>query len=338
METIKLVKFKPVLKTPYEIFNIITLRRKHAGKSEEGDNRSPVHIPPSFMSSDIILVDNTLLKSSSSSKNPSLFPQQLEYSKKKPSTTITSSSYSSIILGFPDDNYISLKEDNDPYATKIGGIPNWLIESCPASYDFMICKNCGKEMFLLFQGYVPLENSIYDRVIYVWGCNQQKCMKKHSGSKIHSQISLTSGFNLGEKLFLSTSNSLTVDNNELGVELFRNEEDNTSLSSEKVEDVIATAIPKTWKLCADINSKLSLQSWTGNGDWVGEEYEKPSLPKGIDKAFMKFMKRVNEFPNQCIRYEFNGQPLLYNQNCELEVLGTNNVSYYEELVLVQYEE
>ncbi|RHZ44707.1 hypothetical protein Glove_712g37 [Diversispora epigaea] len=482
---------------------------------------------------------NTSSKPPSSPKNHSLSPQQLEYSKKTPSTTTTTSSYSSIILGFPDDDYISLKEDNDPYATKIGGIPNWLIESCPASYDFMICKNCGKEMFLLFQGYVPLENSIYDRVIYVWGCNQQKCMKKHSGSfrvirahrldegyarkqkqqqqqkkeqnKINSQVSLISGFNLGEELFLSTSNSLTVDNNGLSVKLFRNEEDNTSPSSEKIEDVIATAttvssIPKTWsqivesnlnnlndkynnnnnnnsdnnesELCADINSKLSLQSSTTwpkkisyfpgkyiyvteeiiesksisldnckdynnnnnnnneNGDWVGEEYEKPSLPKGVDKAFMKFMKRVNEFPNQCIRYEFNGQPLLYNQSditaklllssisssqyyyskkiithklpkcpkcgsirvfefqlmpnilcvlpinnknnddddddddrsnnnnnnnnnisqfnfgmewgtimiftcskdCELEGVGTNNVSYYEELVLIQYEE
>lgn len=38
-------------------------------------------------------------------------------------------------------------------------------------------------------------------------------------------------------------------------------------------------------------------------DWVGEEYEKPNLPKGVDKAFMKFMKRVNEWPNQCIRLE-----------------------------------
>ncbi|CAG8582230.1 9163_t:CDS:2, partial [Dentiscutata heterogama] len=49
-------------------------------------------------------------------------------------------------------------------------------------------------------------------------------------------------------------------------------------------------------------------------DWMGEEYEKSRLPKGVDKAFRKFSDRVSEWPDQCIRYEFDGQPLLYNQS------------------------
>lgn len=33
-------------------------------------------------------------------------------------------------------------------------------------------------MYLIFQGYVPLPDSIYHRVIYVWGCNRRQCMHK----------------------------------------------------------------------------------------------------------------------------------------------------------------
>ncbi|CAJ0881941.1 8674_t:CDS:2 [Entrophospora sp. SA101] len=81
-----------------------------------------------------------------------------------------------ILLGFPDGN-IQSGQDNDVYTTKIGGRPIWLDERFPLSRDLVMCKNCGREMVLLFQGYIPLPLSPYDRVIYVWGCNQQNCMK-----------------------------------------------------------------------------------------------------------------------------------------------------------------
>ncbi|CAG8771312.1 2011_t:CDS:2, partial [Gigaspora rosea] len=90
---------------------------------------------------------------------------------KKPSPKV-----SQVLLGFSDGN-IGLEEDIDPYLSKIGGVPNWLIKSFPPPYDFIICKNCEKEMFLLFQGFIPLEESPYERIVYVWACNQQKCMK-----------------------------------------------------------------------------------------------------------------------------------------------------------------
>ncbi|CAG8534695.1 3671_t:CDS:2, partial [Dentiscutata erythropus] len=138
--------------------------------------------------------------------------------------------------------------------------------------------------------------------------------------------------------------------------------------------------------------------WDDSFDWMGEEYEKSRLPRGVDKAFRKFSDRVSEWPDQCIRYEFDGQPLLYNQSdstvslllspphgsvkqlktreyaanssekksgiegnkcgiaqfdvgmewgtvmiftcqkdCEIYNVSKDEVSYYEELVLVQYE-
>lgn len=50
----------------------------------------------------------------------------------------------------------------------------------------------------------------------------------------------------------------------------------------------------------------------GGATWSGEAYEKAALPKGVDKAFKKFTKRVQSWPDQCVRYDFPGTPLLFS--------------------------
>jgi pre-rRNA-processing protein TSR4 len=50
------------------------------------------------------------------------------------------------------------------------------------------------------------------------------------------------------------------------------------------------------------------------GEWKGEEYEKGWRPKGYDKAFQHFCERVADHPTQCIRYDWNGTPLLYTHS------------------------
>lgn len=121
--------------------------------------------------------NKSLIDKKKSSQNKNFDNSSIIQKRHIPSKESITQISTSILLGFPDGN-ISTKEDNDPYITKIGGKPNWLIESYPLSYDFIICKNCDKDMFLLFQGYVPLDDSIYDRVIYIFGCNQYKCINK----------------------------------------------------------------------------------------------------------------------------------------------------------------
>jgi hypothetical protein len=137
-------------------------------------------------------ISNLVFQSTnSSSLSKTIIDKKKSPQNKKPTlresisrkTNLESQTTSSILLGFPDSD-ISEQDDNDPYTTKIGGKPNWLRESHPLSYDVIICKNCGKDMFLLFQGYVPLENSVYDRIIYVFGCNEQKCMNKNGRLEI----------------------------------------------------------------------------------------------------------------------------------------------------------
>ena len=36
-------------------------------------------------------------------------------------------------------------------------------------------------------------------------------------------------------------------------------------------------------------------------DWSGEQYEKATLPKGVDRAFKGFSERVAEWSDQCVR-------------------------------------
>lgn len=57
---------------------------------------------------------------------------------------------------------------------------------------------------------------------------------------------------------------------------------------------------------------MEVDDEVGGETWQGEKYEKQHLPKGVDKQFKKFTERVEFNPTQCVRYEFNGQPLFYS--------------------------
>ncbi|KAI8884450.1 hypothetical protein K501DRAFT_182162 [Backusella circina FSU 941] len=80
-----------------------------------------------------------------------------------------------ILLGFPD---VPIEQDNDAYVTKLGGLPNWLAPEIRPSTKVCHCKLCKRPMYLIFQSYVPLPDSIYHRVLYVWACNRRACMRK----------------------------------------------------------------------------------------------------------------------------------------------------------------
>ncbi|KAJ2610010.1 hypothetical protein H4S08_003800 [Coemansia sp. RSA 1365] len=54
--------------------------------------------------------------------------------------------------------------------------------------------------------------------------------------------------------------------------------------------------------------------------WTGEEYERAALPKGTDAAFARFAAVVGRNPEQVMRYQFNGIPLLYTLHDEVSNL------------------
>ncbi|GAA5795112.1 programmed cell death protein 2 [Helicostylum pulchrum] len=91
-----------------------------------------------------------------------------------------------VLLGIPDGE---IELDNDAYITKLGGLPVWLDPKTPPSSKVCQCRVCGDSMYLIFQSYVPLPDSPYHRVLYVWGCNKRSCMRKEgSFSVVRSQV------------------------------------------------------------------------------------------------------------------------------------------------------
>ncbi|CAG8807285.1 12627_t:CDS:2, partial [Dentiscutata erythropus] len=192
---------------------------------------------------------------------------------KKPSPKM-----SQVLLGFPDGNIV-LEEDIDPYSSKIGGIPNWLIKSFPPPHDFIICKNCEKEMFLLFQSYIPLEESPYERIVYVWACNQQKCMnfrairahrldeefmknlKKNKNHKDQIKNELQKSatiFNLGDTLFSTQDISSAVGG--LDVMLFDNDNGDDKFSANITSK---SMLPNAQVACDfDVNHSSNTPTWS----------------------------------------------------------------------------
>ncbi|KAJ1981991.1 hypothetical protein H4R35_000488 [Dimargaris xerosporica] len=49
-----------------------------------------------------------------------------------------------------------------------------------------------------------------------------------------------------------------------------------------------------------------------DGAWKDETYEQDSLPSGMDRGLQRFLERVAEWPDQCVRYNLGGIPLLYS--------------------------
>ncbi|KAF9365730.1 hypothetical protein BGX34_008595 [Mortierella sp. NVP85] len=341
-----------------------------------------------------------------------------------------------VLLGMPDTPMDS-QEDTDPYVTKIGGVPSWLDQDLPAPSKYGVCEACGKSMYLLLQAYVPLEKSPYDRVVYVWACNQRLCMRKKGSFRVVRALKLNpeyaqklekkskpstlqqasvsssstttttpiigganpfaasgafemsnalfggsgsgfanpfappssaaspfappSGFGVGLSTPTSASAppgvksfaSITAKNIPQDEESSESEEEGSNTVEESTEwsedlpafgphylyiteetldnpnamdDDISERYSHLLALeqginndgddqddldCDDTND-ASGSKGLGGATWSGEAYEKATLPKGVDKAFKKFTERVQSWPDQCVRYDFPGTPLLFS--------------------------
>ncbi|KAF9185642.1 hypothetical protein BGZ51_002527 [Haplosporangium sp. Z 767] len=338
-----------------------------------------------------------------------------------PKSSAPSKKKNPILLGMPDSP-METHDDTDPYVTKIGGVPLWLEENLPAPGKYGVCQACGKNMYLLLQAYVPLEKSPYDRVVYVWACNQRLCMRKPGSFRVVRALKLNQeyaqklekkvkpaapasvakpaigvpaansfpapgAFDMGNALFggagsgfsnpfalpsnttnpfapppgfgvgypapaptssttletittksFASAASSSIPEKERPCDESGSEEDdgpvNKStpwpenlpafsphylyITEEILDDSDATdeiAQRYSHLLAANNNSNGDDDedaSQDGGASWSGEAYEKASLPKGVDKAFKKFTERVQAWPDQCVRYDFPGSPLLFS--------------------------
>ncbi|KAI0028095.1 programmed cell death protein 2 [Vararia minispora EC-137] len=82
----------------------------------------------------------------------------------------------SVLLGVPD-GYVDAESDLvDAAVSRIGGKPALLSSDVP--FDSSLCKHCNLPMELLVQMWCPLEGSVHDRVLYVWGCARGACQRQ----------------------------------------------------------------------------------------------------------------------------------------------------------------
>ncbi|QPG76185.1 hypothetical protein FOA43_003571 [Brettanomyces nanus] len=83
---------------------------------------------------------------------------------------------SGVLLGFGD---VVICEEDKPEVedTFIGGEPIWLNPESPPPSDLLLCKNCHLPLRLFLQTYALIGESLYDRVIYIFGCNKASCRR-----------------------------------------------------------------------------------------------------------------------------------------------------------------
>ncbi|KAH9072183.1 programmed cell death protein 2, partial [Lactarius deliciosus] len=85
----------------------------------------------------------------------------------------------SVLLGIPDGVIDSPSDLKDAAVSRIGGLPALLSSRVPS--DSSHCRYCKNPMELLVQLWAPLQDSPYDRAVYVWGCAKSSCQRM-SGS------------------------------------------------------------------------------------------------------------------------------------------------------------
>ena len=230
--------------------------------------------------------------------------------------------------------------------SQLGGTPHWLSDNL----SIPVCKLCGNPTFLVTQLYAPLFGSPYHRVLYLFACVEGRCQNKSeawctvrslrkeskesvSVAKDCRENELVSGDDWGvdgddwgggsgEKILdalegTTSAAEITKSMNHLQVEESSHFDpcvghvDKTSdqyLSSfylyvmEEPDGDIRNSVSKDYEL-----EDIADGEGGGGGGGGKEKYEKSEVK---DREFYKFYKKIKRCPEQCIRYDLGGTPLL----------------------------
>lgn len=240
-----------------------------------------------------------------------------------------------IELALPDGP-LSPAEDRDPFCSKLGGSPAWLITPTSAGGN-PACPRCQTEMYLILQMDCPREDltledgRAVDRVVYVFACNTRTCSQSPEGWRVIFQS------RAAKEAIKESSKEATKEAVNFWDSLMneQNSENKASKSSEtketcEIEETKETQETQTETTLFSIDNRAAEHSHhfpplflhieeeiivpskkstskavqtiaTPEEDWSGEQYEKFMAP-GTDKSFNKFQKRVANYPRQCVRY------------------------------------
>ncbi|KAJ2724958.1 hypothetical protein GGI07_001620 [Coemansia sp. Benny D115] len=372
--------------------------------------------------------------------------QERQQPRGKPAQTAAAAAPT--MLGYADGPIDSI-DDVDPFTCKLGGHPLWLDPDSPIpAHSVSQCGSCKQDMVMLAQAYVPLEESAYDRVLYLWACNRRACTGRPGAAKAvrghllnreyaakvikrqkqkepkkplvktkqpaqpvldfgglwSSGKSKGTDGGSGGSLFGSSGSSSALfsgplfasggfgsqaagsgpgpgsgsgnkdevddsdqDDKKESTDETDKENEAESLSaklqgltiesstqqpsqSERVEwpETTAAVQPQYLEFEAEelddkyiheryreeIDQAMELAAAeasmrgkkaapTGDGEeWADEKYERTERPRGTDSAFERFVRIVSQNPEQIVRYQFSGKPLLYTlQDAAARQLG-----------------
>lgn len=195
----------------------------------------------------------------------------------------------------------------DIYSCKIGGYPVWLL----TPYTDLKCVHCSEIMMLILQLYCEVQ---HDRILYFFACRKSECFFKKSFLFLRS---------LKER----KNTSLVKDNFEIEIDSECSLDDLDALLSQKMniaedskQSVFEGTAEKDFPCQAPVffldsvwDEKVELESChepiieQPDSQWSNEVYEESS-----DILFDEFCETVQAYPNQVLRYSFQGSPLLYS--------------------------
>ncbi|TPR10042.1 Ca2+ regulator and membrane fusion protein Fig1 family protein [Aspergillus niger] len=184
-------------------------------------------------------------------------------------------SETNVLLGYAADEIV---EDT---ISHLGGWPTWLDDATPPPGDFAKCKVCNQPMLLLLELHGDLPNDFPDdeRRLYIFSCPRKACNRKP-------------GTSTGPRTPWPAQSDFPAPYT------------NFYLDAE-YETMSRPSTPT-------IPANVTIDNTEEEGPNGGAAELKDTFESELDKAFIRFSTRLGHNPEQVLRYEFRGSPLLYS--------------------------
>ncbi|KAJ9647350.1 hypothetical protein H2199_002339 [Coniosporium tulheliwenetii] len=250
-----------------------------------------------------------------------------------------------VLLGY------ATKEPTDDPVNQLGGHPTWLDSTTAPSGALAKCKVCNSLMSLLLQlnGDMPERFPGHERRLYLFACRRKTCRRKDGSVRGIRGTRVAKGHpnpssktektpepqrsaqkdeepkpasqNIGASLFgVASPRPAPTSTNPFstGTSAPSNPFSSTATTSASANPFsTASALaakpaqkpdPDTSTLPETFAQKMPKPAPAGGG-----EDDKTAFESSMDKTFRRFADRLAQNPEQVLRYEWAGQPLLYSK-------------------------
>ena len=277
--------------------------------------------------------------------------ENLIYPKSKSSESfkrkVDSTSASMVYLGVCDEAIESPCVSNIT-DSQLGGVPHWLT----ASSSVPVCARCGNTAYLVTQLYAPLLQSSHHRVLYLFACVEVSCQNESAAwfvvralcevRKEAVPVVMESGnsdlfaddwgvdgddWGGGEEISGVLSNTTSTDQITQSISRLEVSEHCSDSRKEQGYDVFFPPFYLYVMEEPSVDTRSSEQKEydieelsEGGGGGGKEKYEKSEVK---DKEFYKFYKKIKLCPEQCIRYDLGGTPLLLPPDTTISLASVN---------------